>query len=91
LTIKIFIYCVREEEESIRHSAQECHPPPVVWGWGYDLLEKNIMDKKLKRLKYVISPPSPPSRHEKWKLAKTKPRGQMTSPQALEIAQRIVS
>jgi len=53
---------------------------------GYDLLERNIIEEKLKRLKQksslddVISPPSPPSRHEKWKLATTKPRGQMTSP-----------
>jgi len=55
------------------------------------------MDEKLKRLKEtsgldeVISPPSPPSRHEKWKLASTKPGGKMTSPETLEIAQRIVS
>jgi len=40
-------------------------------GKGYDLLEKNIMDEKLKRLKEAsslddfISPPSPPSRYEK--------------------------
>jgi len=30
-------------------------------------------------LEDVLSPPSPPSRHEKWKLARTKPGGQMTS------------
>jgi len=64
---------------------------------GYDLSEKNIMDEKLKRLKEasssndVISPPSPLSRHEKLMLARIKPRGQMTSPQALEIAPDIVS
>jgi len=55
------------------------------------------MDKKLKGLKEasssndVISPPSHLSRHEKWKLGRTKPGGQMTSPQALEIAQHIIS
>jgi len=64
---------------------------------GYDLLGKRMMEEKLKRLQEasssndVISPPSPPSRHEKWKMARTKPGGQMTSPQALEVAQRIVS
>jgi len=55
------------------------------------------MEEKLKRLKEasclheVISPPSPPSRHEKWKLTRTKPGGQMTLLEAFEIAQRIVS
>jgi len=39
----------------------------------------------------VLSPPSPPSRHEKWKLARTKPRGQMTSAKFEEIAYQIVS
>jgi len=61
-------------------------PPPIVWGGLYDLLEKNIIEEKLKRLKQisysddVISPPSLPSRHEKLKLARTRPGGQMTSP-----------
>jgi len=39
----------------------------------------------------VLSPPSLPSQHEKWKLAKTKSEGQMTSTQSEEIAHRIVS
>jgi len=64
---------------------------------GYDLLEKRMMEEKLKRLQEascsddVISPPSLPSHHEKWKMARTKPGGQMTFSQALEVAQRIVS
>jgi len=47
-----------------------------------------MMEEKIRRLKEasslddVISPPSPPSRHEKWKMARTKPGGQMTSVQA---------
>jgi len=96
LATQIFIYYIGKEEESTADSAEECHPPPIVSG-GYDLLEKKIMDEKLQRLREasgsdeVISPPSPPSRHEKWKLARTKPGGQMTSPEAYEIAQRIVS
>jgi len=100
LTTQIFIYYIGKEEESTTDSAEECHPPPVVsggGGGGYDLLEKKIMDEKFQRLREalgsdeVISPPSPPSRHEKWKLARTKRGGQMTSPEAYEIAQRIVS
>jgi len=44
---------------------------------GYDLLEKKIMEEKLKRqTKFdsgeLIYPPSPPNRHGKWKLARTK-------------------
>jgi len=68
-----------------------------LFGGGYDLLEKKMMEEKLKRLKEtsssddVISPSCHPSRHEKWKMARTKPGGQMTSEQALEVAKRIVS
>ena len=55
------------------------------------------MEDKLRILKEasgseeVISPPSPPRRHEKWKLARTKPGGQVTSAEAYEVTQRIVS
>jgi len=55
------------------------------------------MEEKMKSLhdsstsEDVLSPPSLPSRHEKWKLAKTKPGGQMTSAKSKEIAHRIVS
>jgi len=55
-------------------------PPPIVSG-GYDLLERKIMEEKFKKLQDnsssddVLSPPSPPSRHEKWKLARTKSGG----------------
>ena len=70
MATQIFIYYIRKEEESTADSVEECHPPPVV-SEGYDLLEKKIMDEKLQRLREasgsdeVISPPSPPSRHEK--------------------------
>jgi len=55
------------------------------------------MEEKMKSLhdystsKDVLSPPSLPSRHEKWKLARTKSGGQMTSAKSEEIAHRIVS
>jgi len=38
-----------------------------------------------------LNPPSPPSRHEKWKLARTKPGEKMTSKKSQVIAERIVS
>jgi len=64
---------------------------------GYNLLERKIIEEKAKSLhdsstsEDVLSPPSPPSRHEKWKLARTKPGGQMTSTQSEEIAYRVMS
>ena len=39
----------------------------------------------------VIDPPSPIKRHVKWKLARTKKTGDMTSEAAKEIADKIVS
>jgi len=51
---------------------------------GCDLLEKRMMEEKLKKEmeisfgEEVLSPPSPPSRHEKWKMARTKAGRQMT-------------
>jgi len=71
--------------------------PPTDYLGGYDLLERKIMEEKVKSLhdsstsKDVLSPPSPPSRHEKWNLARTKPGGQMTSTQSEEIPYRIGS
>ena len=41
--------------------------------------------------KGIIDPPSPIKRHVKWKMARTKKTGQMTSEAAKEIADRIVS
>jgi len=38
-----------------------------------------------------LNPLSPPNRHEKWKLARTKPEGQITSEKLKNIAERIVS
>ncbi|XP_028198528.1 uncharacterized protein LOC114383127 [Glycine soja] len=39
----------------------------------------------------IIDPPSPIRRHVKWKMARTKKTGQMTSEAAKEIADRIAS
>jgi len=56
-----------------------------------------MMEEKLKKqidiaaAEEVPSPPSPPSRHEKWKMARTKAGGQMTYEKSMMIAKRIVS
>ena len=39
----------------------------------------------------VLSPPSPHSRHEKWKMTRIKEGGQMMSEKSQMIAQQIVS
>lgn len=68
---------------------------------GYDLLTQRMMKEKAKLREAElassgvsqeeISPPSPPKRHQKWKRARQKPSGEMTSEEARLIAERIVS
>ena len=68
---------------------------------GYEYLENLLnQEKKKKQLEEaaksgstntVIDPPSPIRRHVKWKMARTKKIGQMTSEAAKEIADKIVS
>ncbi|XP_028201968.1 uncharacterized protein LOC114386174 [Glycine soja] len=67
---------------------------------GYELLEKKLMAEKRKIREEQAAftedpslylPPSPISRHEKWKSARTKQYGQMTSQAAKEIADKIDS
>jgi len=73
LATQILIYFIGKEEESTTDSAKEFTPHRLSRGGvgGYDLLEKKIIEEKLLRLREasgsyeVISPPSPPSRHEK--------------------------
>ncbi|KAL6576332.1 hypothetical protein OROHE_000113 [Orobanche hederae] len=64
---------------------------------GYDLVEIREMEKKMKEHQeaaksggdVVIDPPSPPTRHQRWKLGHTKRRGGMSSDAAREIIERI--
>ena len=68
---------------------------------GYEYLEEKLMAKKTKKkleeaaqseiTKVVIDPPSPIKWHMKWKMARTKKTGQMTSEAIKEIAKKIVS
>ena len=38
-----------------------------------------------------LQPPSPPTRHEKWKQARLRPSGTWTSDESQRVAERIVS
>ncbi|KAL5128204.1 Serine carboxypeptidase-like 31 [Glycine soja] len=68
---------------------------------GYELLDKKLMEEKSKRgheehpctenPTLNIDPPSSVARHLKWKIARTKRYGQMTSEVAQEIADKIDS
>ena len=63
------------------------------------LEEKIIMEKqKQKQVSAasdpsisMVDPPSPPSRHEKWKMARMKKSGDYTSTESKSIAEKIVS
>jgi len=68
---------------------------------GYEYLENKLMEEKKKKkveeavqfgsTDTMIDPPSPIRRHVKWKMARTKKTGQMTSDVAKEITDKIVS
>eukprot|EP00256_Glycine_max_P052304 XP_014618617.2 uncharacterized protein LOC106794987 [Glycine max] len=91
--------------EGIRKRAQSIQKhndcPHVLSRGGYDLLEKKLLDQKRKRIQEeallsenpasVDEPPSPIKRHVKWKVARTRAVGNMTSDSAQEIADKIVS
>ena len=68
---------------------------------GYAYLENKLMNEKRKKkleevaqsrsTDTVIDPPSPIRQHMKWKMARIKKTGQMTSEAAKEIINKIVS
>ncbi|KAL5169632.1 hypothetical protein HKD37_11G031494 [Glycine soja] len=75
--------------------------PHVLSCGGYELLDKKLMEEKSKRghkehsctesPTLNVDSPSPVARHLKWKIARTKRHGQMTSEVAQEIADKIDS
>ncbi|KAL5184440.1 Protein LOW PSII ACCUMULATION 3, chloroplastic [Glycine soja] len=92
--------------QEIRKKAKESKKyndcPHVLSRGGYDLLEKKLLDEKTKQRQQqallnknplfdLEEPPSPIKRHVKWKMARTKRYGQMTSKAAKEISDRIDS
>ncbi|KAL5191951.1 hypothetical protein HKD37_04G011142 [Glycine soja] len=75
--------------------------PHILSRGGYDLLEKKLLDEKIKKSQHdamitenpplIDDPPSPIQRHVKWKLARTKAYGQMISKATKEISDKIDS
>ena len=83
------------KEEVSSYDCTKSTTPHILSRGGYDLLEKRMVEEKLKRQQAefgfaeLITPPSSPSRHEKWKLAITKPGDQMTYEKSLELIEAI--
>ena len=75
--------------------------PHVLSRGGYEYLEQNLLVEKTKKkleeaaqsgsVDGIIDPPSLIRRHVKWKMARTKKTGEMTTEAAKEIAEKIVS
>ncbi|KAH1233491.1 hypothetical protein GmHk_09G025921 [Glycine max] len=89
---------VRKKTEVIQ---KQNTAPHVLSRGGYEYLEQKLMTEKTKKkleeatqsksTEGVIDPPSPIRQHVKWKMARTKKTGQMTSEEAKEIAEKIIS
>ncbi|KAH1210357.1 hypothetical protein GmHk_15G044688 [Glycine max] len=91
--------------EDLRMKAQAIQKkntaPHVLSRGGYDYLEQKLLAEKTKKKMQeaaqsgsddgIIDPPSPVRRHVKWKMARTKKTGEMTTEAAKEIAEKIVS
>ncbi|CAJ1939066.1 unnamed protein product, partial [Sphenostylis stenocarpa] len=64
---------------------------------GYQLLERKLIEEKRKASQEasqsdpscVTSPPSPPSRHEKWKKARQSKKGDYTTVESRIVGQKI--
>ncbi|KAH1239022.1 hypothetical protein GmHk_08G023556 [Glycine max] len=89
---------IRKKAQQIQKNNGCLH---VLSRGGYDLLEKKLIYKKRRKRQeekmltentpLLEDPPSPIERHVKWKMARTKQYGQMTSQAAQEKSDRIVN
>ncbi|KAL5124291.1 hypothetical protein HKD37_02G004720 [Glycine soja] len=89
---------VRMKAEAIQ---KQNTAPHVLSRGGYDYLEQKLLAEKNKKkmqeaaqlgsVDGVIDPPSLVRRHVKWKMARTKKTGEMTTEAAKEIAEKIDS
>ncbi|KAH1254878.1 hypothetical protein GmHk_04G011217 [Glycine max] len=90
----------REDVQKKAQAIQKQNTAPhVLSPGGYEYLEQKLLaektKKKLEEAAYsgsvdgVIDPPSPVRRHVKWKMARTKKTGEMTTEAAKEIAEKI--
>ncbi|KAH1253410.1 hypothetical protein GmHk_04G010081 [Glycine max] len=91
--------------EDVRKKAQAIQKqntaPHVLSRGGYEYLEQKLLAEKTKKkleevaqsrsIDGVIDPPSPVRRHVKWKMARTKKTGEMTTEAAKEITEKIIS
>ncbi|KAH1209658.1 hypothetical protein GmHk_15G044128 [Glycine max] len=91
--------------EDVRKKAQAIQKqntaPHVLSRGGYEYLEQKLLAKKTKKkleeaaqsgsVDGVIDPPSPIRRHVKWKMARMKKTGEMTTEGAKEIAEKIAT
>ncbi|KAL5165488.1 hypothetical protein HKD37_18G050612 [Glycine soja] len=91
--------------EDVRMKAQAIQKhntaPHVLSRGGYDYLVQKLLAEKMKKkmeeaaqsgsIDGVIDPPSPVRHHVKWKMARTKKTGEMTTEAAKEIAEKIDS
>jgi len=93
-----FLQDVRKKTQAIQ---KQNTAPHVLSHRGYEYLQKKLMDEKTKKkleeaaqsgsTDTLIDPLSPIRRHVKWKMARTKKTGQMTSKATKQIANKIVS
>ncbi|KAL5162061.1 hypothetical protein HKD37_07G019239 [Glycine soja] len=91
-------YDVRKKAQAIQ---KQNTAPHVLSRGGYEYLEQKLLAKKTKKkleeaaqsgsVDDIIDPPSPIRRHVKWKMARTKKTGEMTTEAAKEIADKIDS
>jgi hypothetical protein len=74
--------------------------PHTLSRGGYKVLEERILTEKQRLREEATAadptlsfdgPPSPPKRHEKWKLARIKKSGEYTSSSSQSVAEKIVS
>ncbi|KAH1213646.1 hypothetical protein GmHk_14G041566 [Glycine max] len=91
--------------EDVRMKAQAIQKhniaPHILSRGGYDYLEQKLLAEKTKKkmqeaaqsgsIDGVIDPPSPVRRHVKWKMARPKKTGEMTTEAAKEIAEKIAT
>ncbi|KAK7361797.1 hypothetical protein VNO77_03881 [Canavalia gladiata] len=87
---------VEKRKKGQQISAKNFYPHRLSRG-GYELLQERLMDQKSKERQQsseadpstLLSPPSPPSRHEKWKRARQKATGEYTSEPSRIVAEKI--
>jgi len=89
---------VRKKAQAIQ---KQNTAPHVLSRGGYEYLEQKLLAEKTKKkleevaqsrsIDGVIDPPSPVRRHVKWKMARTKKTGEMTTEAAKEITEKIIS